>query len=413
MNGTQAPKAWLLDLTRLVSRVGRGPLTGIDRVELAYLQHLLGQSAPLFALLRAAPGYVLLDRGGAEALAQRLTGACPWGAPDLLSRLHLRQSPARRAAMSDLRRLARASAPARWLGWMLRRHLPPRVTWLNTGHANLVPEVFAALATVPGLTRAVMVHDMIPLDHPEHASPGSPERFERAMRLVGAQADLVICNSATTRDRAEVHFARWGRVPPMLVAHLGVTPLPATAAPLPPGPDPARPLFVVLGTIEPRKNHAFLLDLWEGLAASLPAAQMPQLCIIGSRGWCSAAFFARLDAHPLRGLHIHELPGLSDAQLGAVLLRAHALLFPTLAEGFGLPAAEAAALGLPVICNDLPVFQEVLGNYPIYASVNDRYLWKQEILRLSNRAGGEAVNRKTPARLATWAEHFNTVLNRA
>ena len=68
------PAARLLDLTRLVSRVGRGPLTGIDRVELAYLDALLRQPEPLFALVRTTLGYVLLDRPGALALHARLTG---------------------------------------------------------------------------------------------------------------------------------------------------------------------------------------------------------------------------------------------------------------------------------------------------------------------------------------------------
>ena len=66
----------LLDLSRIVSRLGRGPMTGIDRVELTYLQTLLAGDRPLHALVRTAPGYCLLDRDGTAQLAA-LAAAAP------------------------------------------------------------------------------------------------------------------------------------------------------------------------------------------------------------------------------------------------------------------------------------------------------------------------------------------------
>ena len=59
----------------------------------------------------------------------------------------------------------------------------------------------------------------------------------------------------------------------------------------------------------------------------------------------------------------------------AVLKGASGFLFPSHAEGFGLPPVEAAALGVPILSNDLPVIREILGDIPVYASVSDRYLW--------------------------------------
>lgn len=79
--GTQHGRARCLDLSRLVSRVGRGPWTGVDRVEAAYARELLTREAPLFGLVRTSMGFVLLDRGGGgvQALWDRLTGVEPWG----------------------------------------------------------------------------------------------------------------------------------------------------------------------------------------------------------------------------------------------------------------------------------------------------------------------------------------------
>lgn len=401
------PPARLLDVTRLVSRAGRGPLTGVDRVELAYLEHLLGLETPLFALARGAPGYALLDRTGAQALHARITGTQGWGRADWIARLHLRQPAARRRAMSDLRRLALAASGPRGLGRMLRRHLPAGTAYLNIGHTNLATPVFDALARVRGARSAVFIHDTIPLDFPNFCGEGVPEAFTAKIRLVGARADLVICNSRATLAAARRHFAALGPVPEAIAAHLGVTTPRPDPATFPDTIDRTRPFFVVLGTIEPRKNHALLLDVWDELAARLPPARMPQLVVIGARGWRSAALLERLDTHPLRGRDIHVFGGLSDGAVAAVLCRASALLFPSHAEGFGLPAAEAAALGVPVIASRLAVFEEVLGDYPVYPAAPDPYSWRHCISALAEGGGAHAA----PPVLPGWQAHFRTVLS--
>lgn len=393
----EGPGALLLDLSRLVSRVGRGPFTGIDRVEAAWLDALLDRPGG-FALVRAAPGYVLLDREGAGALRARLTGEVPWGRPDLLSRLHLRQRPERRRAMADLRRLALGATPG-GPRRLLARHLPARTVWIATGHANLTPQVFDAVHALPGGRAAVLIHDTIPLDHPEFSRPEASASFAARFALTGARADLVFYNSAATRAAAEARFAAAGRVPPGLVAPLGVTP--PAEGPRPKGLD--RPYCLVLGTVEPRKNHAFLLDLWERLAAG--PGPTPLLVIAGARGWRNTAVFARLDARPA---HVLEIPGPDDATVSALIRHAHAVLFPSLAEGFGLPAAEAAAAGVPVVCNDLPVLREVLGAYPRFAPVTDMDAWCLHILDLCDPT--RPARRLTPPPLPGWDGHVASVL---
>jgi glycosyltransferase involved in cell wall biosynthesis len=400
--------ALLLDLTRVVSRVGGGRPTGVDRVELAWLSGLLRRPRTFFALVRAAPGFVLLDRDGARALAARLTGAADWGTPDLTALLHLRQTPARRRAMADLRRLAldRSGpvAPVQGLHRLLARHLPAGTVWLATGHSNLSHEVFDAVQALPGGRAAVMIHDTIPLDHPEFSRPEAAATFARRFRLAGARADLAIYNSAVTRHAAEAHFAAAGRVPPALVAHLGAAP--AAPGRLPAGLDPGRPCFLALGTIEPRKNHALLLDLWEGFAA-LPAPQRPVLVIAGRRGWAGPGLLSRLDARPPDVLELNDP---DDATVSALMRHARALLFPSHAEGFGLPASEAAAMGLPVVAGDLPVLREVLGDLPRLIPVTDRDAWHRTILALADP--DTAPPRPAPVAVPGWDAHLNHVLNR-
>jgi len=350
-----------------------------------------------------------------EQLAARITGNIPWGAPDLISRLHLRQTPARRRALSDLRRLALPGCGMLRRGALsaaLARRVGAGLVYLNTGHANLDAGGLAAIRAVAGARVVVLVHDTIPLDFPEFTRHGQVEAFARKIAVVSALADRVIHISTDGRHATEAHLARAGRVPPGVVAHPGVprpVPIPEDL------PQPLRaliaqrPVFVALGTIEPRKNHAFLLDLWDDMARDLPASDIPALVVAGARGWRNAGVLARLDAaataHPR---HVFEAQGLSDGAVAALLDNARALLAPSLAEGFGLPVAEAAALGVPVICHDLAVTREIIGNYAVYADVRDAYSWRKEILAL---ARADPPLRRPGADLPTWAGHFDKALH--
>ncbi len=396
-----AATAHLIDLTRLVSRQGHATLTGIDRVELAWLSHLLTLETPLFALVRTPAGCLLLPRAGAQAVQDMALRQLVPSRLDLLSRLMRRGNPARGRAETLLRRMAIARLPV----WRLARglrHLPKGAVYLNLGHSNLSAPVLAALGQA-GLRRLVMVHDCIPLDHPEFSRADAPAAFAAKLAAVSAHADAVIHLTQATRRATERHLSRLGRVPPGIVAPLGVTVAPPDPAAVPSGLDLTHPYFVILGTIEPRKNHALLLDVWDHLAKS--ADPLPWLIIAGGRGWAGPDLLARLDRHPPG---VIELPGLSDGAVSALLTGARALLFPTHAEGFGLPAMEAAALSVPLICSDLPVFHEILNDYPVYLQPDDIYSWSETIKRVS---GAERVAVTGAVQvLPQWQEHFRTVL---
>lgn len=107
-----------------------------------------------------------------------------------------------------------------------------------------------------------------------------------------------------------------------------------------------RPLVLVVGTFEPRKNHGSVLHaaelLWrEGIDFGL--------VFVGGRSWKATAFYRRVDDLRAAGRAVEVAGDIDDALLFAAYRVAHCTVFPSLNEGFGLPAAESLAAGTPVI----------------------------------------------------------------
>ena len=371
----------LLDVTRLVWRVWSGRLpTGIDRVCLAYLEHY-GPRA-LAVVQRQELRLVLSAKHSAELFALLRTGG-----------------PGFRRRLTTLLAAAALSGKPRQStrGW----------TYLNIGHTGL---------DAPGLTDwlrkqqwkpVYLVHDLIPISHPEFCRPGESKRHRQRMRTVLDSAAGVIANSAATRD-ALLEFARRERrpEPPCEVAWLA-SPDEVDATPVPPG---NRPTFVMIGTIEGRKNHLLLLHLWERLAKELGPAT-PKLVLIGQRGWEADEVFALLDRSPRLKGYVRELGRCDDATMLGWLDQARALLMPSFIEGFGIPVIEALQRGVPVIASDLPVFREIAGDIPLYLDPLDGQGWEAAIRAYCGDTPDRArqLAAMPSFRTPSWDDHFAKV----
>jgi glycosyltransferase involved in cell wall biosynthesis len=385
--------------------------TGVDRVELAYIQRLLLEPIPLYGLIRTSLGYVLLDHKGCAAFEERVVGNVSWGVPDRLSLLVRGLDEPQRVAEAELRRLALARCLPVSLGTMLKKHLPKGVSYLNVGHSNATERVLVTLKQRCNARITILIHDTIPLDFPELQRTGTVEKFRQFVRRTLRLSDQLIANSATTEKDIRRH-AGPSQVPPITVAHLGID-APKPAQPVwPAGFDRTRPYYMIVGTIEPRKGHALLLDVWRNLASSLSVDAMPQLLICGGRGWENKAVFAELDHLGPLQRHVYEMPGLSDGQIAALLLRSKGLLFPSKAEGFGLPPVEAHSLGVPVISTPLPSVREILGDAITYLPIGDPYHWKSYILQELGAAPppNSAEKKQNLFSPPDWRMHFSKVL---
>lgn len=126
------------------------------------------------------------------------------------------------------------------------------------------------------------------------------------------------------------------------------------------------PIFLILGSIDIRKGHAFVLKAFENLWSEGVEAC---LCIAGQQGWGVEAFMRSMFEHPELNKHIFWFNHPTDAEVIYCYQHARALIFASETEGFGLPLTEAAQYGLPIICSDIPVFREICKEHATYFSL--------------------------------------------
>lgn len=371
----------LLDVTRLVWRVWTGRLpTGIDRVCLAYLDHY-GPRA--LAVVQRKNFRLILAKQQSEELFALLRR----GGPSFRIRL--------------LALLAKA--------FMTGGYREPTQGWiyLNVGHTGLNDPGLAQWLHKRRWKPVFLVHDLIPISHPQFCRPGEANRHRKRIETVLDCASSVIVNSAATGAALADFAKQTGKAaPPMTVAWLAADTLPAIGIQQP----SRRPVFVTIGTIEGRKNHLLLLKLWQRLVDKL-GADAPELVLIGQRGWQADEVFALLDNSPELQSHVHELGRCDDHTMLAWLAQARAVLLPSFIEGFGIPVVEALQCGVPVIASDLPVFQEIAGEIPLFLDPHDEDAWEAAILEYCTDHSDRSRQLATmPAYQApTWHEHFVVV----
>ncbi len=122
----------------------------------------------------------------------------------------------------------------------------------------------------------------------------------------------------------------------------------------------ARPYFLFVGTIEPRKNVDTLLAAWDGMPASFRREN--DLVIAGMAGWRAEATMRRLLQAERDESGVRYLNYVPEADLPGLTAGAKAFVYPSLYEGFGIPVAQAMAAGSPVITSNVSSLPEVAGN---------------------------------------------------
>ncbi|SDI59446.1 glycosyltransferase family 4 protein [Pseudomonas panipatensis] len=241
----------------------------------------------------------------------------------------------------------------------------------SSWHADFFP--VAERLKAQGVGIVSVIYDLIPTTHPQFCDAGLVRVFDHWFDWIAEMADGFICISTTIRDQVRDEIVRrrgekaaqrlWfehfylgseldlvdqtSRLDPQLVQMF----------------DAGAPVYLMVSTIEPRKNHGYLLDAFERLWARGSAVR---LCIIGRVGWKCDELMARIRRHPELNKRLFVFNKLNDRGLEHAYANARALVFPSFVEGFGLPLVEAMQRQLPVMASDIPVFREIGGEFMAY-----------------------------------------------
>jgi len=390
----------ILDLSRLMSRVLHATPTGVDRVEMAYARGLM-QMVPhrlSFAGVHPVMGYGRLPM----AVVQRFLAATirRWTCEGQLSKVDQRSFAVR--ALAALRPRA---VPA----------VGSRAVYIQASPHHLTKPALVGQILKREQARFIcLVHDLIPMEFPEYARPDGAAEHRLRIDTMARHCDGLVANSAATLAMIQPWIAKSGRSPRTAIAHLGVEDHGLAPQKLPSAEG--RPYFVCIGTIEPRKNHLLLLNIWRRLSNHYGPANVPKLVLIGRRGWENEQIVDMLDRCPaLRGC-VDEHAGLPDSEMWRMLAGARALLMPSFAEGYGMPVTEALSLGVPVLCSDIDALQEAGGEAPDYIDPIDGPAWMRAIIAYASDDSDERaaqIRRMALWQRPSWQNHFDILLRMA
>lgn len=397
----------IYDITRLVTRALNTTPNGIDRVDFALARHFLSRGDQNAALVCTALGPRIAS--AADAYRTIVDIETYWNEfvdlkRDLVYERVVAAFDAPVAANRGAPRVKRAGwefvaenwrAMRRWafrLGAPIGE-APSGAVYLNASQFLVDKGWFLHwLDDRPDVKPAFFVHDLLPIDSPEFFRPAEPLKHLQAMRNVSRLAAGAIVGSNAVACKLSAFAAREGRDElSVCVARLPVAQVFASPAPI----DErlaARSYFVVCGTIEPRKNHLTLLNVWRDLASRM-GDSTPKLVIVGKRGWLNENVIDLLERSDLLRPHVIEAAGLSTPGLRSLFAGARAVLMPSFGEGFGLPVAEALAVGAPVIASDIEAFREIGGDVLDYLDPLDGVGWRDAVMAYC----GPASNRRAEA----------------
>jgi glycosyltransferase involved in cell wall biosynthesis len=263
-------------------------------------------------------------------------------------------------------------------------HAPRRLDWIKQSGGRAL----------------FMVHDLFPISYPEYYNREQARLHRRRIETMARIGDIIVFNSNATKSAWDdyVKDTRLPR-PPGAVVPLGVDRIFLDRVSLRRMPD-GPPYFVVLGTIEARKNLSFLLQVWrEWVRRS--GKPMARLVIVGRRRSSAESAVDLLERCPDLESSVIEVAEVADIRVARLLKGARALLAPSLAEGFGLPVAEALGLGVPVIASNIDAHREAGGSAVDYLDPLDGAAWVQA---LDDYA--EASSPRRQAALARVAAHI-------
>lgn len=294
-----------------------------------------------------------------------------------------------------LARMRHAPGPVRLglqLPWMQLRH---RLDLLHMQYRLPLLRLGACASTM---------HDVLFETHPQFFSPSFVWQSKLTYRQAARRADLLFSVSRYSAgeiarcygvDSARIHITpngvdrrRFfpGQEGAAAVAALGLQP---------------HGYLLSVGRLEPRKNQELLVRAYAALGPDAPP-----LVLVGQRDFGYGGVFAAIESLSLQ-TRVRVIERLSDNELPAVLRHARAFVYPAVAEGFGMPVAEAMASGVPVITSNTTSLPEVAGEAALLVDPQDAAGWTAAMRRVLDDGGDAGLCRQMVEKGLGQAEQFD------
>ncbi len=290
----------------------------------------------------------------------------------------------------------------------------------------------AAQARKSGATSSTVLFDLIPVSHTELVGEKQRLAFEKYLINLASTADLVLAISKTVRDqfcdyltskcveRETWPIISWfplgGNLPPKQSStDANDKAFSSSAGTLKDVREQISQLFdrnrsatpyLMVASFEPRKNHRFLLDVFDEIWKSKPELS---LCLVGRIGWQCNELLQRIASHPKLNRSLFVFHDLSDKELVHCYENARGVILPSLVEGFGLPVVESLRSNRRLFVSDIPIHREVGSSDCVYFSldstsdlIHEIGIWESEI------ASGASIDHpNTQSQMVSWKQSFN------
>ena len=232
--------------------------------------------------------------------------------------------------------------------------------------------LFISQMAAHGVKVWFVIYDLLPVALPTYFLPGMAEGQVKWLHVI-SHYDGVICISKAVADDYAAWFkknkpcshmprVKWFHIGSDITASIPTQGLPEDASQVLAAMR-ARPTFLMVSTIEPRKGYAQAFAAFEQLWQN---SDDVNLVIVGKQGWQMEKLTKKMSAHKERGKRFFWLQGISDEYLEEVYDAATAVIMASEGEGFGLAVVEGARHGKPLILRDIPVFREIAGEHAVY-----------------------------------------------
>lgn len=242
---------------------------------------------------------------------------------------------------------------------------------------NQRPDRILALKRRHGFRYVTLCYDLIALQFPQYLPALGVAAFDRYWQSMFAKSDRILVLSRHVADDIGRHCAENGMEPAEIrVVQPGFDALRTeNPASLPDGLEHGHYILYV-STIEPRKGHGMLLDIWERLLeAGVPQRHRFKLVFVGRRGWQVDALMKRIEAHPALGDSFLHLLEVDNGGLAFLYANAAFCVFPSRYEGFGLSVIECFSHRKAIIASTAGALPEAVNGLSPCLDPEDSDAW--------------------------------------